>query len=127
MSNDNYWVLGVGIRDIDFLTFDIANVEHSCKFKNFRLSIGTNIQDNLINTGQLTQLMKVCNNNIKVGSNKWIEGIDCELLQDGLEKKGKIRLKVIIEFIPDEVEVSEDIVDSNCERLPLDDIRQINL
>jgi hypothetical protein len=57
-------------------------------------------------------------------SNSWIDGIDCELLQ-GLEKKGKIRLKVTVEFVPDEVEVSDNsLIDG---RSPLDDIRQINL
>ncbi|MGK7879347.1 MAG: KGK domain-containing protein [Crocosphaera sp.] len=46
-------------------------------------------------------------------------GKDCEILQVGSNgwKKGKIRLKVSLEFIPDEPEINE--IES-----PLDDIRQ---
>jgi hypothetical protein len=46
---------------------------------------------------------------------KWITGgINCELLQLGSQqwKKGKLRVNVTVEFIPDEVES------------PLDDVRQ---
>ncbi|WP_052055896.1 KGK domain-containing protein [Myxosarcina sp. GI1] len=52
---------------------------------------------------------------------KWIdEGLDCELLKLGSYswQKGKLRIKVTIEFSPDESEIF--VSDS-----PLDDIRQI--
>lgn len=53
-------------------------------------------------------------------NNKWLlDGKDCEILQVGSNgwKKGKIRLKLSLEFIPDEPEMNE--IES-----PLDDIRQ---
>mgnify|MGYP002654622304 CR=1 FL=1 len=51
---------------------------------------------------------------------KWIEeGIDCELLNlgDPQWKKGKVRVRVVVEFLPDEPESSD-------YQSPLDEIRQ---
>jgi hypothetical protein len=51
---------------------------------------------------------------------KWIEeGLDCELLNlgDSQWKKGKVRVKMSVEFIPDEPESSD-------YQSPLDEIRQ---
>ncbi len=51
---------------------------------------------------------------------KWVnEGIECEILKLGSNswQKGKVRIKVTVEFCPDELEIQEP--DS-----PLDDIRQ---
>lgn len=51
---------------------------------------------------------------------KWIEeGLDCEILKlgDSSWKKGKVRVKMTIEFLPDEPEISE-------YQSPLDEIRR---
>ena len=47
------------------------------------------------------------------------EGVDCQVLKAGSDgwKKGKLKLKVTIEFIPDEPEISE-------YQSPLDEIRR---
>ena len=49
-----------------------------------------------------------------------VEGIDCEILQLGAKKwqKGKVRLKINLEFSAEEPEVSQP-------ESPLDDIRQM--
>ena len=49
---------------------------------------------------------------------KWFtKGIDCEILQLGSEswEKGRLKINISVEFIPDEVEKTES---------PLDDVRQ---
>lgn len=54
------------------------------------------------------------------GRKKWLdEGLDCEVLRLGAKKwqKGKLRIKVVAEFCPDEPEE----IESNS---PLDDIRK---
>ncbi len=55
-----------------------------------------------------------------IANHNWLkDGKECEILQVGSNgwKKGKIRLKVSLEFIPDEPKIKE--IES-----PLDDIRQ---
>lgn len=59
----------------------------------------------------------------EIANSLWVtEGVDCELLQLGAKnwRKGKIRIKVELEFCPDE---SEEIQSES----PLDELRQINL
>lgn len=63
--------------------------------------------------------------------NSWLkEGVKCELLKPGSNgwKKGKVRIKMILEFCPDEPEV-EEILEINEPNIPqpespLDDLRQ---
>lgn len=62
---------------------------------------------------------------------KWCQqGIDCELLKPGTQgwKKGKIRIKISLEFSPDEPEINEISVNQqvnvNQPESPLDDIRR---
>lgn len=59
---------------------------------------------------------------------KWFQqGIDCELLRIGAQgwKKGKLKLKVCLEFIPDEPDVCDLSNAENSEnKSVLDDIRQ---
>lgn len=52
-------------------------------------------------------------------ANWFTQGIDCEILKPGAEdwQKGKVRLQVTLEFIPDEIEDSDS-------KSTLDDIRQ---
>jgi hypothetical protein len=98
----------------------------SYKYKNFKANLRRNAESFL--NGTLVQLMKDSHDSVILsGGGVLTVGKDCELSQNGLDKKGKIRLKVLVEFIPDEVEVPHDSVISGDERSPLDDIRQINL
>ena len=54
----------------------------------------------------------------------WNQGVDAEILEpkSGEWKKGKMRMRVILEFCPDEPEVKNDTVQQNGNSL--DDIRQ---
>ncbi|MBD1920822.1 hypothetical protein H6F77_06950 [Microcoleus sp. FACHB-831] len=63
---------------------------------------------------------------------KWFrEGKDCEVLRIGVNgwKKGKMRIKLTVEFIPDEPEIPETPASKEPEisqpQSPLDDIRRI--
>ena len=57
--------------------------------------------------------------NLCYGADNWFnKGVDCELLEPGKNwKKGKVKINIQLEFIPDEPEINE--IES-----PLDDIRQ---
>ncbi len=76
---------------------------------------------------QLHDLLKSHNINIDPGIHNgnygyylWFDGgINCEILKVGAKdwQKGKVRLKVTLEFCPDEPE-------ENIAKSPLDDIRQ---
>ena len=57
---------------------------------------------------------------------KWFDkGLDCEILKVGAKgwQKGKFRIKVTLEFIPDEPEI-EQTPEINQPESPLDDIRR---
>lgn len=63
---------------------------------------------------------------------KWLgEGINCEILKFGAKgwQKGKVRIKVTLEFCPDQPEIEETPTNNNLEinqiESPLDDIRQM--
>lgn len=62
-------------------------------------------------------------------SNTWFkQGVDCEVMKPNAKgwKKGKVRIKILLEFCPDEPEV-EEIAQSNGmvePESPLDDLRQ---
>ena len=125
MSNENDFLIGAKVKESDFITFVYSQREYSYKYKNFKKTLGEKI------SGQISSLSKIMRESggdaVMVDNNSWKDGIPCELLQDGIEKKGKIRLKVIIEFIPDEVEVIQGVEGITDKRSPLDDIRQINM
>ena len=125
MSNENDFLIGAKVKESDFITFVYLKREYSYKYKNFKITLGEKI------SGQISSLSKIMRESggdaVMVDNYSWKDGIPCELLQDGIEKKGKIRLKVIIEFIPDEVEVIQGVEGITDKRSPLDDIRQINL
>jgi len=112
------------LQDSDMLTFLEfhrglpTNNEYTYKYKKFRSTFTTHIQN-----GALSKSLRETNPPVIVLSDSWFDGINCELLRDGVEQKGKIR--VVLEFIPDEVKVTDQpLIDG---RSPLDDIRQINL
>jgi hypothetical protein len=107
------------LQDSDILTF-YSGYEYIYKYKNFAPTFKNFLQD-----GRITESMRTTNPPIIVGSSKWLDGIDCQLLRNGVEQKGKI--KVTLEFVPNEIEVIPDLMDSSDEKSPLDDIRQINL
>jgi hypothetical protein len=72
------------------------------------------------------------NQNYRILYDNWFgDGIDCEILRLGAErwKKGKVRMKlrVSIEFCPDEPEVEETAPSNEIPQpeSPLDDIRQM--
>jgi len=54
------------------------------------------------------------------------DGIDCEILKIGAKgwQKGKIRIRVSVEFIPDEPEI-EQTPETTHPESPLDDIRRM--
>lgn len=60
---------------------------------------------------------------------KWMgEGADCEVLKFGAKgwQKGKVRIKVSIEFCPDEPEIEETPTEEIPQpESPLDDLRQL--
>ena len=64
--------------------------------------------------------------NLKTIEKCFSEGVDCELLKFGAKgwEKGKIRVKLTVEFCPDEPEVEATSTNNQLES-PLDDIRQM--
>jgi hypothetical protein len=67
---------------------------------------------------------------IPTGEPGWISsGVKCEILRPGEQSwhKGKIKLKIVLEFCPDEPELSEihasQTLNNSDENSPLDDIR----
>ncbi|MFB6276776.1 MAG: KGK domain-containing protein [Halothece sp.] len=75
----------------------------------------------------LQELKRILTNESKKGIrnlNLWIsEGIGCELLSPNKNwRKGKLRIKLELEFIPDEPELT-----SNNTKSPLDDVRTNNI
>jgi hypothetical protein len=122
MSNEKEWFVDKNFKDNNFLTFNSGNTEFSYKYKNIKVFLKERLQ-NLINTHLSNNMSKIA----LIPEQNWTEGIGCELLQDGLERKGKLRLKVTLEFVPDEVEVIQGVEGITDGRSPLDDIRQINL
>jgi hypothetical protein len=125
MNNENNLLSENQLKESDVLTFRVsaANLtyEHTYKHKNFRYFFEKSMKS--LTSELLSKLMK--ENGVNVSGGNWIDGLPCEIIRDGKEIKGKVRIKVAIEFIPDEVKVPPNSLAN--ERSPLDDIRQINL
>lgn len=125
MANENDWLLENQLKDSDVLTFRTSagnlTYEHTYKHKNFKYFFEKSIKS--LSSELLSKLMKENAVNVSVGN--WMDGLPCEVIRDSKEIKGKVRLKVTVEFIPDEVKIPENNLLK--ERSPLDDIRQINL
>lgn len=80
------------------------------------------VRDSMFKVGQLVNETKESLFNYsETKKSGWLEdGIECEILQFGATswRKGKVRLKIELEFCPEEPDISYPIS-------PLDDIRQI--
>ncbi len=68
----------------------------------------------------------------QIQNSRWfIDGKNCEILNVGARgwQKGKLRIKVTLEFCPDEPEVKQELqsneLESNQPESPLDDIRRM--
>ena len=108
------------------------------KVGQFRQAIGTALTGSLQTT--LNETLKAqglqINTNIYLPNTKhrseqyWFrEGINCEILKIGSKgwRKGKVRLRVSLEFCPDEPEIDETAPSNEIPQpeSPLDDIRQM--
>lgn len=92
------------------------------KIVEFKSTLAKQIHDSL-NEKKIVVKPGVVPNTTNIDYSRWFdEGIDCEILKVGAKdwQKGKVRLKVTFEFIPDEPEETNNISES-----PLDGIRQI--
>ncbi len=62
-------------------------------------------------------------------SNLFVQGVDCQVLRFGRKgwQKGKVRIKVSVEFCPDEPDVEEKPASNEITQpeSPLDDLRQM--
>jgi hypothetical protein len=129
MSNDGLFETNEYLdNDDDVISFSSDSM---CKLVDFKRKIGdffisdlpNKLVEYLENIG--IKSVRMYERGIKLGSSypknsKWLtEGKECEILKVGSNgwKKGKIRLKITLEFIPDEPEIKQ--IES-----PLDDIRQ---
>lgn len=94
----------------DVLSFDADYLINISKFKNI-------VHRSFLNSGISSVCSYISNNSSLKNSDSWFnEGKKCEILQAGSAgwQKGKIKINVSLEFIPDEPE----------EKSPLDDVRQ---
>ncbi|GBF78668.1 KGK domain-containing protein [Aphanothece sacrum] len=118
MSNNEYFETNQYLdNDDDVIAFSLNSMYKTSRFKQeFKSFLLTHL------CRQLLEFFE--KNGIKdtypEKKNDWLqEGKSCEILNVGSNgwKKGKIRLKITLEFIPDEPEI-------NQMESPLDDIRQ---
>jgi KGK domain len=98
------------------------------KLSNFINSVHNALQDSGLDT--LKNQLKN-RGGISGDCNQWYrQGVDCELLKPGTKgwKKGKLRIKISLEFSPDEPEIDEIPVNQQINitqpESPLDDIRR---
>lgn len=100
--------------------FKIARFREGVKY-----AIGSQVQSVFISSLQ--------NSGINIpNTTTWFgKGVDCEILKIGAQRwqKGKVRIRVSLEFIPDEAEIDNALTNnqsgSNQIESSLDDIRQI--
>ncbi|MEA5537289.1 KGK domain-containing protein [Crocosphaera sp. XPORK-15E] len=111
-------------NDDDVIAFGADSMRKISKFKNIiRLFLEGELSNKLVEYLEKSgiQCAKIYDyKNRSTNNYKWLtNGKDCEILKVGSNgwKKGKIRLKITLEFIPDEPEINEP-------ESPLDDIRQ---
>ncbi len=79
---------------------------------------------------EFIEAIKRCLNvGTELKNNLFAQGIDCEALRFGQKswQKGKVRIKVLVEFSPDEpeVEATQASNEINEPESPLDDLRQM--
>jgi hypothetical protein len=109
--------------DDDVLSFQ----DETCKFNRFRQEAWQSLTTNSRNiTKQLNEQLGV--RYLDIGHQLFTQGKECEILKPGKGwQKGKIRIKLTIEFCPDEPEPVEDNghqETNNSTESPLDEIRQ---
>lgn len=112
--------------DDDVLMFNETTMLKVAKFRNavkkaFNHSQPQNLHSTLIQQDNINVSMSNC----------FTEGVKCEALKVGSKgwKKGKMRIRVSLEFCPDEPDIEEALESnqlvSNQSESPLDDIRQM--
>ncbi|MEA5497528.1 KGK domain-containing protein [Limnoraphis robusta Tam1] len=116
-------VISQNCNDDDVLLFeDEAHKVSTFQYKVFRVLINriyNTFVDGLIAEG-VTEAKIEHSDDFKYPNAEWFNnGKECEILKLGSKgwQKGKVRLKIIVEFCPDEPEVSEP-------ESPLDSLRQ---
>lgn len=116
--NDKYFVLKCD--DDDVVSFPESSCVH--KFKKFKDAVNNLFIDRARVASVINELLSP---QLGISSINWFhKGIVCEVLQLGSSnwEKGKIRIKVTLEFCPDEPVIEEKIVSSQSEST-LDDMR----
>ncbi|MBW4568123.1 MAG: KGK domain protein [Tolypothrix carrinoi HA7290-LM1] len=104
--------------------FKIGHVKHAIK-EIFRGVLAETLHKSLIS--KKIEIDPGCNNHGSLRTWKWFgEGLDCEVLKVGGKgwQQGKIKIKVTIEFCPDEPEIKERPQITEPES-PLEDIRRM--
>lgn len=128
--HDNSFLPNYGDDDVcsssDNAMFKVGKLRETIK-QAFRYSIQKALNDVLTSKGLHFQTTSY-NHVIKMNSEKdWLgDGIDCEILKIGGKgwQKGKIKIRVNVEFCPDEPEIEEAPEITEPES-PLDDIRRM--
>lgn len=106
--NINEYLHKCDLRDV--LSFETDHLMNVSKFKNI-------VHHSFLSSGISSVCGYISNNSSLKNSNDWFYGgKKCEILQAGAKgwQKGKLKINVTLEFIPDEPE----------EKSPLDDVRQ---
>ena len=105
--NVNEYLEKCDLRDV--LSFETDHLINISKFKNI-------VHHSFLSSGISSVCGYILNNSSLKNSNDWFyEGKKCEILQAGKGwQKGKLKINVTLEFIPDEPE----------ETSPLDEVRQ---
>ncbi|MGB3403040.1 MAG: KGK domain-containing protein [Microcoleaceae cyanobacterium] len=102
-------------------------MDETCKFNRFKYEVWQSIYTHSGNiTQQLNNQLGV--KHLNIGHNLFTEGKECEVLKPYKGwQKGKIKINITIEFIPDEPEPVEENGHQQTDNLtesPLDEIRQ---
>jgi hypothetical protein len=121
MSNEsdtemNSWFQIFGVSDNDV----ISDQEHSHRISKLRKT--------------LYHVVKHCHDTLRsqfvyINTDKWFDGIECEVLKANGKgwQKGRVKLNVVLEFVPDPEEVTQPgVLGFSEERSPLDDIRAMD-
>jgi hypothetical protein len=111
-------------NDDDILSFD----DEICKLSKFRKNLLQSFYYSaMYMIGNLIQRLKVINLPVNNQCKEWFNsGKECELLKEGKKwQKGKLRIQLTLEFVPDEsIEENDDQEIDNIIESPLDEIRQ---
>lgn len=100
--------------------------------KAFKGTVAKTLSDSLKSQGvEINPGGEIVGNDLFMFHSKWFsEGIDCEVLQLGNKdwQKGKVKIKVSLEFCPDEQDVTDALESNELEinqlESPLDELRR---